>query len=501
MVFLFVFAASCKKESVEPVDQDREAAEAQLNFRNFSSLIPNEESSVNEVRLIVAQTLAQALQNSQVRAYIHQKMQWAYDTDYEMIYIAEKDSIVFNNTRLADVLKNVADPQVLSQYGQDFFDRVAEISPMLTITAPDWDSFNGDNWDVNVVPNVTAVLENAGSYNLKMYNSQGDTVSVAYESNGDGLVSPTLGVWEAEGYYLLKTDGTLHSGVSIDQVFPKLTEDCNNLLNLMSSGLPGFQCDGQQYYLVEHNDLREEYYNCVGGISPTPIIPDPIDCPPGCEAKLWMESLNIPDWFWYCDCDDGSGEEEDPCAEECDRDCEEENEKLVDFKIDGWSAFELIRNQPFESKYSFHGRVGAATRTDYGNLVELGPVERLDPIPRYVSGVLKQRHLLDCRPRPCSGRWIKADYDIVGYDWTKERMGDKYTVSWYEVDGTQFTLGLEVKLEPKFKVGPAEVSAGSVAVDFELTGSDVIDLGNQRVNYCEPIMDPRYTGTVYFRCN
>ncbi len=460
-IFVLLLALACEKDAVN--DERASTSEEMVAFRSFEDLTPNDEASVNEVRTVLARTLAKALQNNQVRAYIHQKMSWAYASNYEMIYIAEKDSLVNGTARFADVLKAVANPQIINQYGQDFFDRITEISPLIAISIPDWDSFNGGNWDVSTIPNVTAVLESNEGYDLKMFDAAGNTVPIEYDIHEDGLTVPSLGVWDAEGYYLITANGTFLSGISIDEVFPQFLDECSELLEAAITALQNYYNTGLEFYLVSHENLLSIYNHCMG-----------------------------------LDDDDGGGNG-DPCEEDCERDCEDLDEHLVDFKINGWGVFKNIRNQPFENKYVFHGVWLAATRLDFGSS-DLGPLQQRDL--RYVSPVLKKGDILDCSSRPCQGKWIKSGLPFrLWTDWMREELGSPYVIDWSEVDNQRITIGGSIAIAPKFKLSEELEITTTYTFSFQWVGELTVLLGSQQVFYCDPILKPNNTGSVTFRCD
>ena len=114
---LLLGLAACQK--------DKEFLQANLKI--------NDPRSVDEVRTVFAQTLSKALTDEQLRRYIHARMQESYDTDYELVYIAEKSKVIYNDKTFADLLKSHADASVLERYGEDFFMTLTDVSPLLSI--------------------------------------------------------------------------------------------------------------------------------------------------------------------------------------------------------------------------------------------------------------------------------------------------------------------------------------------------------------------------------
>ncbi len=115
--------------------------------------------AINEVRIVFAKTLAVAMRDDELRKYIHKKMQERYTSNYEMVYILEKDKIVYNGKKLSEILASTADPSVFETYGKDFFNSIVEIDPLIAIGMPELESFTPATWKVNYIPSVVAILE------------------------------------------------------------------------------------------------------------------------------------------------------------------------------------------------------------------------------------------------------------------------------------------------------------------------------------------------------
>lgn len=304
----------------------------------------NDPQSVNEVRVIFAQTLAKAMSNEPLRRYVHEKMLQAYNTDYEMVYIAEKNKVIYDGKTMADILKSYADPEVLEKHGENFFMKLTDISPLLSITMPDLSRHNATTWNNSVVPQVAAVLEGA-SYSYRIFKgSEEKEIQINfrndiddeydYYEDDDLFDGPTLGVWEAEIHYLVKTDGMTTWGKHVDDYMPENGTPkslCAPLLEQALAALGAYEVNGQQFHLIEHRQLLQLYLDCIGAGG-------------------------------------NSGGGNPPCAEECERDCETEREHLENFRINGWRVFQNIRNQFFENWYVFHGDVVGAQRNSLGQI-------------------------------------------------------------------------------------------------------------------------------------
>jgi len=103
------------------------------------------ENQVNNARIAFSRTLARALNNPDIRAFVRDKMFQADNSDYEMVYIAEKNTLI-NGQTFANALKSYAEPQVIAQFGENFFEEVVNISPLLTICMSDVGGAEANDW-------------------------------------------------------------------------------------------------------------------------------------------------------------------------------------------------------------------------------------------------------------------------------------------------------------------------------------------------------------------
>jgi len=435
----------------------------------------NDPQSVNEVRVIFAQTLAKAMSNEPLRKYVHEKMLQAYNTDYEMVYIAEKNKVIYDGKTMADILKSYADPEVLEKHGDNFFMKLTDISPLLSITMPDLSRYNATTWDNSVVPQVAAVIEEP-SYSYRVFKggeekenpvnfrNENDDEYDYYEDD-DFFGETTLGVWEAEIHYLVKMDGKTTWEKPVEDYMPDNGTPkslCLPLLQQALAALDAYDVNGQQFHLIEHRQLLQLYYDCISA-------------------------------------NGNSGGGNPPCAEECERDCEDLNETLIDFKINGWRVFQNIRNQAFENHYVFWGDILGAERS---SLSGTGTAY----VKRFVSEAQRRRDLLNCDTRPCQGRWVTANYAVRSPDWDKAFFADKYLIDWLEWDNGSTTVSASLSLSAKFVVKvdsstSVETAVNLLNIGISRTGSPTVPLGSQHVNYCDPIMHPNPTGSLQFRCN
>ncbi len=408
---------------------------------------------INDVRNAFAKTLSRAIYDAKLRKYVHERMRERLQTDYEMVYIAEKNKVIYDGKTLAQILTSYAEKEVLAKYGNDFFDKVTDMSPLLSITMPELEKWDAMKWDVNYVPKVAAVLENTAN-NSKSFTIYGGSNSTTPTlRNEDELQDPTLGVWDAESTYLVDEDGYTTEGIEINDFMPVVEgRDCESIFQRAQDALNLYTVNGIPFYLTRHNVLIAQYEICLGG--------------------------------------GNTGGGGNPCTLPCERDCETLDETLVSFKINGWSVFTNIRNQLFETRYVFHGDIMNATRNTFGIVSPF--------TAKFVSPSLKKGDLLNCSG-VCDGRWQNANFRIFR-DWNLKEFGEPYKVDWAEVDNGTTTASLSFPMSVKFKVDAVEVNAG-ITPSISRVGSAIVSLGNSLVFYCDPTMMENNTGSVSFRCN
>lgn len=282
-----------------------------------------------------------------------------------------------------------------------------------------------------------------------------------YDDDDPDFDGPVIGVWEAEGYYLVRMDGMTSWGKHIEDYMPGVEgakSICLPILQAAISALNAYLLLGEEHYLIHHNALIELYINCLGLTG-------------------------------------GGGGGEDPCTGPCERDCETKDETLVNFKINDKTVFDNINNQApsFESGFVFHADVIGISRNSLTGSV--GPYTL-----KLVTRQYKRRDLLDCGLlRPCRSRWITVNYRI-GLDWDQETFGSPYKIAWAEVDPGTSTQSHQQGLSAKFKVDDVEITATTTAT-ISYTGSAIVLLGEQNVFYCDPIMRENNTGSITFRCD
>jgi hypothetical protein len=449
---LTIYFAACKKDNTEPI----------ADTPTETNLSVTDREDVNRARNNFAQTLARAMNDPQVRQFVHGKLQQADDPNYEFLYIAEKNSVLPNGMTFAQVLANYGSGNGLNDA---YFQDITEIDPLLMITIQEGDNLGVSNWNLNTVPEVAAVPtgpQTMDSY-YPVYNGNGQRSNRQLTNT----TQPVLGVCAAEASYLVDGAGTTIDGVKLSDLLSTLPEGKNlgDILPNFISDEQRYTVKGNEYYLIGHGPIADAVNALIieegdGGGG---------EYPPG--------GGNPP----------GDG----PCNEPCARDCETLPEMLVDYKINGWSVFQNIRNQPFETKYVFHGDVSTALVNSLGTV---------SPFTiKYVSGVWKKGDLLDCSPSPCQGKWKKANF-AIGPDWDMAQMASPYFVSWAEVDPGTTTVSFGIPTTVKFKVGPVELSTG-ITFGVSRTGAAIVDLGRLAVFYCDPIMKQNNTGSITFRCN
>ena len=414
---------------------------------------------INSVRLAFAKTLSRAIEDPDLRKYVHAQMQKRFTSDYEMVYIAEKNKVIYGGKTLAQILTSYAEEEVFLKHGKDFFNKVTDTDPLLAITMPELEKWDPSKWDVNFVPNVAAVLEQSPN-NTKQYTIFNRRNTLGTEFRNEEPDEPTLGVWDAESTYLVDEDGFTPGGSDIDGSMPSapFTVNCDDIyLQAITTALDAYEVSGNRFYLLQHNALIKLYNDCINA-----------------------NSTN----------GGGTGA---GCTLPCARDCETLDEGLVDFKINGWGVFTNIRNQLFETKYVFHGDLAGATRNTFGTQAQLPG--------KFVSSTQSKNSLLNCSG-VCEGKFISTGSPLfrIWRDWNLGELAEPYHISWAEVDPGETTVTISFPLTAKFKVGPVEIGAG-ITPSISRKGNAIVPLGSQPIFYCDPILSENNTGYLTFRVN
>ena len=419
---------------------------------------------INDVRLAFAKTLSSAIREEELRKYIHASMQKRLASNIEMVYIAEKNKIVFGGKTLAQILTEYADADILNKFGKDFFNNITDIVPLLTIAMPSTERWDASTWNTNYVPNVAAVLELSSS-NKKDFTTFREGIELTTELRSGDPNDPTLTVWNAEISYLIDMDGYTPTGNDIDNSMPSGPpppggQGCEEIYQEAINMQNAYTVSGYTFFLVLHDQLIAAYNLCLGNIATG-----------GASG--------------------GGG-----CTKPCPRDCETLEETLVDFKINGWGVFTNIRRSWFEDYFVFHGDVLGIERNSLNGTVQ-------GFAKKFVSTSYKKGGLLNCG-NPCEGRFKLENY-LIRPDWDLAEFGDRYKISWSEVDDGSTTQGFSIPLSAKFKikipgVGETEISQG-VTFSFQKTIGPVVELGSQDVFYCHEINRENNTGSITFRCN
>jgi hypothetical protein len=465
-IFTSVLYTACTKDVLQ---------EKTVTVKKYQKGTPDE---INSIRKAFAETLSKAIYDTELRKYVHARMLERFNTDYEMVYIAEKDKIVSGGKTLSQVLASYADEKIFAQYGKDFFDKVTDLSPLLSITMPELETWDATKWNVDFVPNVAAVLEQSDINTLKFITfseRQGSKLSL----RSDEPDEPTLGVWDAESTYLIDAGGLTPGGTNIDEFMPIIEDGdpCEDLFTRAMSALNSYQVTGITYYLLRHNMLLAIYQtDCLGGNG------------------------------------GGGNGGAAACVAPCERDCETLDESIKDFRINGWQVFTNIRNQWFESRYVFHGDLTSGIRNSLiTNTIVVSPF-----VQRFVSQAFKKGDLLHGCSGVCDGTFKDANFRFSP-DWDEAVLGSPLTINWSEVDPSEQTFSFSVGVGVGFKTGPraAPIAAGngttipgprtgnvtltpSFNTSFSTKGAAIVQLGSQPVFYCDPLSTDYNTGSVTF---
>jgi len=411
------------------------------------------------------------------------------DDQYELIYLVEKNKIIVDGKSFAELMTDNASSTILQAYGNNFFHEIENYSPLLSITMPDLDDRKITDWRPNVIPDVFTIFENDNTKFI-LYNTPNSTGVEHTPQSGEYmepyLPKPTLGIIDAEVHYLINSDGVVFGGGNLIDLLPSCPSnpaagptDPNDCLSFLLQAWINYQfweISGDEWYLINHDAMLDLYRIC--------LLMNP------------EEEEEVEGEF---DC------------ELCPRNCEEEIEKLVKFKLNDFSVLKNCRNQFGESKYVFHGNTIGFFVNSEGSL---SPFVQSD----YVSGSYRKKDLFDkCADGGwfgngdgvCDPKWIDADYSWWYEDWKLTGVAEPVRTVWSEVDGSTTTVNLSFPAsftyEVKATVPPFTTSTktsvgltAGVSVKGELT----VRLGSQVTGLCSP--DPNTdlnTGSITYWMN
>jgi hypothetical protein len=449
---------ACKKE----VDNTTNTTTTDVT-KEYKIKSPQE---INEARIYFAKTLSKAIVNTELREYIHEKMKLRYTSQYEFVWIVEKDKKLKSGKTISSILSEYMDKTVIGKYGKNFFNDVVTIDPLIAISYPEREKVNIEKWNINEVPDVVSVMDmrDASKGEYFTFDSKGDEILAP---RGNEPENPTLVVWEAERHYLINKNGMTTKGVHIRDFMPKVYQnglsgrnDCDNIWSQAIQALNVYDTGGDYFYLVEHNRLLEEYYNCV-------------------NANNSNNNNN-----------NNNGSTTNSQVPGCPRDNEFKDEQLAAFKINGYSVWDNIDGGFWETTFIFHADISVAFRNSLGTISS-------SPL-KFVSLGFSKSDILDCSNSPCIGK-LKGAFFRIGPDWDQAFMANPMTISWSEVDDGTTTIGLNGSLGVSFaatKTLPAVSS--TLGISFSQTTAAIVQLGSQNVFYCDPLKQAYDTGSITF---
>ena len=405
---------------------------------------------INEARTHFAKTLSKAIVNTELREYIHEKMKLRYTTDYEFVWIAEKDKKLKSGKKVSAILSEYADKNLTDKYGNNFFDQVVNIDPLIAISFPERDLVNIDKWDVSTVPDVAAIMDrrDISKGEFFVYDKTG---SPKLDSRGGEPTTATLLIWEAEGYYLIDKKGMTTKGVHIRECMPKAPStltgrnDCDALLQSAYEAMDAYEMGGGRRFLTQHNSLLSQYNACINAGS--------------------TGSNNPPS-----------------CTLPCERDCVVNDEIMDWYKVNGWQGYQTFSGPFWETSYIFHCKATFLNVLPNG---QFSPIEATHVTTSWSKG-----DLLDCSGF-CVGKTKSANGFRIMNDWVKNSRSENINLQWVEVDDVTF------KITPKFKVFGVEVSIFEFG--FKISSDPIVDLGSQNIFYCDPIQREYDTGPLTFK--
>lgn len=135
-----VFFISCTKNDFS---DDR-------NITSWTEHIPTQNRDLYQIRLAFGKTLAAALKEKELRAFIKQKSIIPGEKVYqELVYALIKDEKLASGKTVAQVIQAHEDVEVKELFGETLLDRVATDDPMMAIKLPD--VFYEKDWDTDAL--------------------------------------------------------------------------------------------------------------------------------------------------------------------------------------------------------------------------------------------------------------------------------------------------------------------------------------------------------------
>jgi hypothetical protein len=410
---------------------------------------------INEARIYFAKTLSKAIVNTEFREYIHEKMKLRYTTDYEFVWIAEKDKKLKSGKKVSAILAEYADEKLTNKYGSNFFNDVITIDPLIAISFPERETINIENWNVNTIPDAAAIMDR-GDISKGEFMIFDKTGNAKLDSRNGEPTAATLIVWEAESYYLIDKRGITTKGIHIREHMPKAPSiltgrnDCDAILEQAYAAMDQYEMGGGSFYLTQHNQLLNQYNQCIGAGT-------------------------------------GSGNNPPTCTQPCQRDCIVNDEVMDWYKVNGWQGYQVFSGPFWETSYIFHCKATFLNVLPNG---QFSPVEATHVTTSWSKG-----DLLSCSPSPCVGKTKSANGFRIMNDWVKNARSENINFQWVEVDN--ITIEPTFKIAPKFKVLGVEISIFEFG--FKISNDPIVDLGSQNAFYCDQIEREYNTGPLTFK--
>ena len=230
-------------------------------------------------------------------------------------------------------------------------------------------------------------------------------------------------------------------------------DECMNYLINANNSLAIYSINGEDWYLANHNYMLIQYHLCLSR-NPRPLEPR-------------------------------------SCSAPCERDCEEMEDYLDNFRLVNWGTYELIDNQGiWEDEFCLRADVMSSIETSESS-------NRANTTLTYVSPCYKKSQLLSCGSAPCSGNLKHVDYRWW-VDWKEDVIASPVVVNWTEYDDTLVTTPISQNFTVGAKIGPATISR-TISLGFNRVGERTVDLGLSSTHYCDPILKDNYTGQIYYQ--
>jgi hypothetical protein len=231
-----VFFISCSKNDFSD----------ERNIASWTEHVPTQNRDLYQIRLAFGKTLAAALKEKELRAFIKQKSIITGEKVYqELVYALIKDEKLPSGKTVAQVIQANEDAEVKELYGETLLDRVAIDDPMLAIKLPD--VFYQYDWDTEGVtpfvgvetPSRIKVGQWETHYSFYYYNGYQELIKDFESKYYDNIKYFYLMIKYASDHILINVNNmTNEKNITLEEFMPQIKLCKANILpDILKSGI------------------------------------------------------------------------------------------------------------------------------------------------------------------------------------------------------------------------------------------------------------------------